>query len=211
MRLHFLAVSLLASACSIADPSTVPLQCDENNPCPTGRVCEDTGMCSQPADLSMAPPADMSTPDGASGDMSEANGCKTNGTRLAAGEWRCPGAFNSTNKASSLCAAGFTLCAKLSPAALAACNALTGFAASSLIGSRKDTDAVGTARCDQAEIVRVVFGCGSGGGSVNASMTCGAMTRIVDCSAQGAIWNCGNTLDTTSQASSANGVLCCAP
>ena len=205
-RKSFLPLILLAG-CSIADPATVPLSCDTANPCPSARTCID-GQCSDQPDLSIVDLGIDASTDGMLPvpDLAEPNGCKGSGSRLAPGEWRCQGTFGGAVKASSLCASGYSPCSKLTPTALTACNALPGFFASTQMGSRRDTDPIGTSRCDLAEIVKTVFGCGAG---TLASMQCSGLTRVIDCSASVLTWTCGTSLDTTSQNVSTNGVLCC--
>lgn len=211
MRRNFLLLPCLFLVhCTIADPATVPLVCDSNNPCPDGRTCGPDGTCGdlQP-DLAVGT-TDLGSSDGGldlTTDLAESSGCKSGGTRLAPGEWRCPGVFGGAVRASSLCATGYRLCAKLTSAALTACNALPGFFAATQMGSRRDIDPVGTSRCDGLEIVKTIFGCGSGG--TVASMACMGLPRVIDCSASVMVWQCGTTLDTTTQTANTNGVLCC--
>lgn len=145
--------------------------------------------------------------DQAQADMTEVPGCKGNGTRLGPGQWRCPGAFGGMNpKASDLCAAGFTPCKTLDAAALAVCNGMAGFFASSVIGSRRDTSSPGTGQCDQREIYAVIYGCGNG---LNASQACSGFDKLLDCQQQIATWTCATNLDGTTNKNGANGVLCC--
>ena len=212
MRAFPLLLLILVAGCTIPDPATIPLSCDPANPCPSGRSCID-GQCSQDQpDLSIV--VDLGIDASIDGmlpapDLAEPSGCKGSGSRLEAGEWRCPGTFGGAVKASSLCASGYSVCAKLTPAALSACNAQAGFFASTQMGSRRDTDPIGTSKCDNSEIVKTVFGCGGGG--TLASMQCSGLTRVIDCSASVLTWTCGSTLDTTSQNVGTNGVLCCSP
>lgn len=208
MRVESILPLLLLAGCTVADPATVPLVCDTANPCPAGRSCAD-GQCSETPDLSIVLDLGIdASSDGPVPDLAEPNGCKSGtGTRLAPGEWRCQGTFGGAIKASSLCSSGYSLCTKLTAGALTACNGLPGFFASTQMGSRRDTDPVGTSRCDGAEIVKTIFGCGSGGTA--ASMPCSGLPRLIDCSASVLTWTCGSSLDTTSQNVSTNGVLCC--
>ena len=212
MRQALLFAYLTFTSCSIPDPSQVPLRCDQDNPCPAGRTCLVSGECSDPSDMSVAladgaTTADMTTVANPP-DMSEPKGCKDGGgTRLAPGQWRCPGVFGGTNpKASALCSTGFVVCQALDPAALAACNGMPGFFASTVIGSRRDTTPYGTGQCDQRELHRVVYGCGNG---LTASMSCSGFDKLIDCNQQLATWTCDATIDGTAQKNALNGVLCC--
>lgn len=207
-------MALLCSACIISDPTTVPLICTPQDPCPSGRTCTG-GVCSDPvADVDLAAAdlsaMDLATTDAATvSDLAEPNGCKAGGTRLAAGVYKCPGVFSpGAAKASLLCASTHSLCSKLDPAVAATCNAQPGFFASSIIGSRRDIDPVGTGICNQTEIFRVVYGCGAGG--LAASAVCSGLARLVDCQASLATWTCSANLDASSQSTATNGVLCCA-
>jgi|JI10StandDraft_1071094.scaffolds.fasta_scaffold16401_6 hypothetical protein len=202
---------IFLSGCQIQDPSGVPLLCDAANPCPPGRDCVG-GMCADNADISVPSVTDLSDVDANQSDLggtdlAEPPGCQSGGTRLAPKEWACPGVFGITKKASSLCAVGFAPCLKLSAAALAVCNSRSGFFASQLFGSRRDTDPVGTSRCDQAELVKTILGCGVGG--TTSSMSCSGMNRLADCSAAVTTWTCGANLDASGNNNAANGVLCC--
>ena len=211
MRQALLSSLLALAACSIPDPTQVPLRCDTDNPCPSGRTCLSDGQCSDPPDMSAssnqdaAVAADMPASDP---DLLEPNGCKDgNGTRLAAGQWRCPGVFGGANpKASALCASGFAVCQTLDATAQQACNALPGFFASTVIGSRKDGTPYGTGQCDQRELHAVVYGCGNG---LTASMACSGFDRLVDCNQSLTTWTCDTTIDKTAQKNALNGVLCC--
>lgn len=130
-----------------------------------------------------------------------------NGTELAAGEWRCPGAFGGMQpKASALCAAGFGVCQKLTAGARAACNGMPGFFASSFIGTRKDGLPYGAGQCDQRELFYVVYGCGNG---LTASMSCSEFDKLIDCNQQGVTWTCAATIDQVTQRNALNGILCC--
>lgn len=213
MRQALLASFLTLAGCSIPDPTQVPLRCDQDNPCPDGRRCLEDGECSAPPDMQAISPDASVVPDLTTmspPDMAEANGCKDgNGTRLGAGQWRCPGAFGGANpKASALCSTGYVVCAALDAAALQVCNGLTGFFASSVIGSRRDGTPYGTSQCDQRELHKVVFGCGNGR---VASMACSGFDKLVDCNEQIATWTCDTTIDGTQQKNALNGVLCCKP
>lgn len=212
MRQALVWTLLTVAACSIPDPTQVPLRCDQANPCPSGRLCLSSGECSDPPDMTVsgqdaAAPVDMtSTPNP---DLLEPNGCKDgNGTKLGAGQWRCPGAFGSgaNPKASAMCASGYAVCQTLDAAAQQACNALPGFFASTVIGSRKDGTPYGTGQCDQRELHAVVYGCGNG---LAATMTCSGFDKLIDCNQQIATWTCATTIDATSQKNALNGVLCC--
>lgn len=217
MRFPILPILLIAS-CSIPDPTTVPLTCTDTDPCPPGRFCT-SGVCSQPpssdgplADMSAntddLPPAyDLSN----SADLAEVIGCKSavGAVRLADKVYKCPGVFSATNKASGLCAAGYSVCGTLPAAAATLCNTQPGFFASSLIGSRRDIDPPGASVCSQAELLRTVYGCGAGG--LVAATTCSSFTRLIDCDRNVGTWACASTLDASSQNLATNGVLCCAP
>lgn len=210
---------LLVASCSIPDPSTLPLICTVTDPCPPGRSCTN-GVCSQPpapdgplvADMTMntddlPPSADLSS----SADLAEVVGCKgaVGAVRLAEKVYKCPGVFSPVNKASGLCAAGYSVCGTLPPAAATLCNTQPGFFASSLIGSRRDIDPPGASVCSQAELLRTVYGCGAGG--LVAATTCSSLTRLIDCDRNVGTWACASSLDASSQNLATNGVLCCAP
>lgn len=210
MRRVLLSAVLYLAACTIPDPTQVPLRCDDANPCPSGRVCA-SGQCSDPSDMATTDGAvadgsatgDMLVPD-----MGEPNGCANgNGSRLDKGQWRCMGAFGGTNpKASALCASGFKVCDSLTSGAQQACNALPGFFASQIIGSRRDGMPYGVGQCDQRELHRVVYGCGNG---LTASMACSGFDKLIDCNQQFMFWTCDASIDSTMQKNASNGVLCC--
>lgn len=215
MRFPIIPLLVLAS-CSIPDPTTLPLVCSDTDPCPPGRFCTQ-GVCSQPAadgplDMTMKtddlpPSADLSS----SADLAEVVGCKgaVGAVRLAEKVYKCPGVFSPVNKASGLCAAGYSVCGTLPPAAATLCNTQPGFFASSLIGSRRDIDPPGASVCSQAELLRTVYGCGAGG--LVAATTCSSLTRLIDCDRNVGTWACASSLDASSQNLATNGVLCCAP
>lgn len=146
--------------------------------------------------------------------MSMASGCADNGGVLVGSAWACPGKF-SAGQARALCKSKWSVAVDASKVDLAACNKISGFFASSVVG--KWVPPWGSAVTCMAGGMfdnKILFGCGGASGTdyqPDSTAMCSGFFRAVNCPAPSNSWTCPPTMgdiDHAATSVSTDGVLC---
>ncbi len=206
MRQIAIALMVLSSC---FEPGEPPLVCSDSKPgCPSGKVCVG-GMCLDPeSDLG----SDLSS---SSADMSLLSGC-ANGKGLAIGLlgcWGCAGTFSPANKAATLCASTHKLAINSQLITDSECQSVKGgfFLSAVFGGTSANYSDPRVAVCGSVTVQTdpTFFGCGEGGGLVNANVACNGFRLNIQCQSVNGISCSMQNIDSASNTKANNGALCC--
>jgi hypothetical protein len=191
---------LILGACFSPDSTGISFKCDAQNPCTEGFSCI-AGLCA----TAQAAAVDA----GISMDLLPGTGCaKGNGQPFGAA-YGCPGTFDPVNPASSLCAAGWSLCNMGSQVNLTICDSISHFFSSGFMGI---ADWGGTNTCTGSDITlpyRTSLGCGNRT-NVGAVYPCnGFNSGLLPSDPNWSSPLHATSLDQTTNTLATNGVLCC--
>lgn len=188
----------LGIGCFTPSDGSIPIRCDEANPCPSDRACVG-GLCAAPLDLAVA--ADLATV--------ASVGCasSTNAQKLSDRMWACPGAFN-MGGARSLCAQGWSVCKDIADVNPMFCEkSVHPFFIADVPAYRPGTNPL---ICAQTTIYQRMFGGCGDVSSVAFSSTCTAFPTFAVDQFGGYDFRQGaHTIDAAVNTSPASGVLCC--
>lgn len=204
---------LLFPACSI--PSESGWSCStDGGLCPDGTACVD-GVCQAAADMALTTDLSVTldlseSPDLAPTVFGPVPGCVGPG-RAVGTAFACPGTFTAGG-AGKLCAAGYSPLADGSKISDVDCRALPGFYAGSVLLSRYSAGMPNSGVClalPGVGQVRQFAGCGRSRSTVvDLVSSCVGFRQAVDVVPDPAWDVTGNTIDTASNTSVADGVLC---
>ncbi len=201
--LALLALAGPLGACFNPDLSQITFLCDPSQPeCPDGQSCIDN-RC-------VTPGADLGGTDGG-GDLGPGptSGCAAGSGSAVGAAYACPGGF-AAGKARQLCASGWRVCTKSTGIDQTACGKLSGFFIAEVPAYY--TGNPGNESCGTGNNNMLWYGCGSRQSGVRqGARSCQGFVELLDCrTATGVTCSSGGqSLDTTVDSSSADGVLCC--
>lgn len=190
------------AACFNPDLSQITFLCDPSQPeCPDGQSCIANRCVAAGADLG-------ATEDGGDLGPLPASGC-ADGSRGAVGAaYACPGGF-AAGAARQLCASGWRLCTQSAGIDQTACGKLSGFFVADVAASYQGNP--GNESCSTGSN-QLWYGCGSRQTGVRqGARRCQGFVNLLDCrTATGVTCSSGSqSIDTTADSSTADGVLCC--
>jgi len=196
------------------DPGIAPLRCSESQPaCPAGLSCIG-GMCQTP-DSADAYVMDGSFIDMAPADMSQSGCASGKGQAIGnLGCWGCPGVFDPVKKASSLCAAGFSIPSNTAKLTDGDCVKVTGgFFMSALYGATATNFSdLNFSQCGIfTKGEQGFFGCGiaQGSGTINPTSACNGFRQHLQCYTGNGLICTKSDIDQITSTFPTNGVICC--